>query len=90
MLWRELVSTLFSCPKDCFIEAMFCRIIPFLHRLRFLMIFRCGLPFLYAAEVTPLYLRHVGSALSVGMEWLMTFVVVKACLSSFLAHLSIN
>ncbi|KIW75705.1 hypothetical protein Z517_10448 [Fonsecaea pedrosoi CBS 271.37] len=37
----------------------------------------CGLPFLYAAEVTPLHLRHAGSALSVGMEWLMTFVVVK-------------
>jgi sugar porter (SP) family MFS transporter len=37
----------------------------------------CGLPFLYAAEVTPLHVRHVGSALSVGMEWLMTFVVVK-------------
>ncbi|KAK5245345.1 hypothetical protein LTR07_006580 [Exophiala xenobiotica] len=36
-----------------------------------------GIPFLYAAEVTPLYVRHVGSALAVGMEWTMTFVVVK-------------
>lgn len=37
----------------------------------------CIVPWMYAPEVTPLHVRHVGTSLAVGMEWLMTFVVVK-------------
>jgi sugar porter (SP) family MFS transporter len=35
-----------------------------------------GVPWLYAAEVTPLSVRHVGTALAVGTEWLTTFILV--------------
>lgn len=37
----------------------------------------CIVPWMYAPEVTPLHVRHIGTSLAVGMEWLMTFVVVK-------------
>ncbi|PSS22947.1 hypothetical protein M430DRAFT_98158 [Amorphotheca resinae ATCC 22711] len=37
----------------------------------------CIVPWMYAPEVTPLHVRHIGASLAVGMEWLMTFVVVK-------------
>ncbi|KAI1625148.1 MFS transporter [Exophiala viscosa] len=37
----------------------------------------CIVPWMYSPEVTPLHVRHVGTAMAVGMEWLMTFVVVK-------------
>ncbi|KIW32893.1 uncharacterized protein PV07_04406 [Cladophialophora immunda] len=37
----------------------------------------CIVPWMYSPEVTPLHVRHVGTSLAVGTEWLMTFVVVK-------------
>jgi sugar porter (SP) family MFS transporter len=36
----------------------------------------CIVPWMYSPEVTPLEVRHVGTACAVGMEWLMTFVTV--------------
>jgi sugar porter (SP) family MFS transporter len=38
----------------------------------------CIVPWMYAPEVTPLEVRHVGTACAVGMEWLITFVTVFA------------
>ena len=41
------------------------------------------LPWLYAAEITPLDIRHVGAAVGAFSEWLFTFVsVVKVALST--------
>lgn len=37
----------------------------------------CIVPWMYSPEVTPLHVRHIGTSLAVGTEWLMTFVVVK-------------
>ncbi|KPM43009.1 hypothetical protein AK830_g3531 [Neonectria ditissima] len=34
-----------------------------------------SIPWLYAAEITPLQLRHVGSAVATFSEWLWTFVI---------------
>ncbi|KIW68599.1 hypothetical protein PV04_04536 [Phialophora macrospora] len=34
-------------------------------------------PWIYAPEITPLQLRHVGSAVGVFSEWLCTFVIVQ-------------
>ncbi|KAH8802563.1 general substrate transporter [Xylogone sp. PMI_703] len=35
-----------------------------------------SLPWLIPAEMTPLRLRHIGTATSVGSEWLFTFIIV--------------
>ena len=34
------------------------------------------LVFIYALEITPLRARHVGTAIAVGVEWAVVFVVV--------------
>ncbi|KIW38969.1 hypothetical protein, variant [Exophiala oligosperma] len=37
----------------------------------------CTVPWIYAPEITPLQLRHVGAAIGPFSEWLCTFVVVQ-------------
>lgn len=39
----------------------------------------CPLPWIYAPEINPLHVRHIGTSLAVGTEWLVTFIVVKWC-----------
>ncbi|KAH6663987.1 general substrate transporter [Plectosphaerella plurivora] len=36
-----------------------------------------SVPWLYAPEITPLHLRHIGSAVGVFSEWLWTFVIAQ-------------
>lgn len=37
----------------------------------------CSVPFAYIPEILPLHARAFGMALAVGVEWLMTFIIVK-------------
>jgi hypothetical protein len=37
-----------------------------------------SIPWLYAPEITPLELRHVGSSVAAFSEWLWTFVSVSS------------
>jgi sugar porter (SP) family MFS transporter len=37
----------------------------------------CSIPFIYIPEILPLHGRAFGMALAVGVEWLMTFIIVK-------------
>jgi len=37
----------------------------------------CSVPFDYIPEILPLHARAFGMALTVGVEWLMTFIIVK-------------
>ncbi|GME50698.1 general substrate transporter [Neofusicoccum parvum] len=48
----------------------------FLYEMSFGMSWN-SIPWLYAAEITPLHLRHVGSAVGVFSEWLWTFVIAQ-------------
>ena len=45
----------------------------FIYHFSFGMTWNC-IPWLYAAEITPLNLRHIGSAICAASEWLWTFV----------------
>ncbi len=37
----------------------------------------CFMPWVYAPEISPLHVRHIGTSLAVGTEWLVTFILVK-------------
>ncbi|KAJ9497336.1 hypothetical protein H2202_007140 [Exophiala xenobiotica] len=37
----------------------------------------CAVPWIYAPEITPLRLRHIGSAIGPFSEWLCTFIIVQ-------------
>lgn len=37
----------------------------------------CTVPWIYAPEITPLRLRHVGAAIGPFSEWLCTFIIVQ-------------
>lgn len=37
----------------------------------------CTVPWIYAPEITPLRLRHIGSAIGPFSEWLCTFIIVQ-------------
>ncbi|KAL1301913.1 hypothetical protein AAFC00_006091 [Neodothiora populina] len=37
----------------------------------------CGLPWVYVPEIAPLSVRHVGTAMGVFTQWIVTFIVVK-------------
>ncbi|KIX96160.1 uncharacterized protein Z520_07938 [Fonsecaea multimorphosa CBS 102226] len=37
----------------------------------------CSVPFTYIPEILPLHARAFGTAMAVGVEWLMTFIIVK-------------
>lgn len=47
------------------------------------------LPWVYAAEITPLDIRHIGAAVGAFSEWLFTFVsaIAAACYTLYLADL---
>ncbi|KAK1763988.1 general substrate transporter [Phialemonium atrogriseum] len=48
----------------------------FLYEISFGMSWN-SIPWLYAPEITPLHLRHIGSAVGVFSEWIWTFVIAQ-------------